>query len=144
VTIQKQLSVLVLLLLTGCITPGSQPAASSSCAFEPVWDASVAALSDFQLQAVDKASGAFETQWMEVQASTQAGLIQRDVNRERLKYVVEVKPDGRGTVARVVQLREEWSPMGVRSRQWRAIPGYSSEEETLAAVIRKRLKEQGC
>jgi hypothetical protein len=81
---------------------------------------------------------------MEVEATTQAGALQRNVNRERLKYVVEVKPDGRGAVATVVQLREEWSPMGVRSRQWRAVPGSQPEEEALASTIARRLKDKGC
>ena len=81
---------------------------------------------------------------MEVEASTQAGILQRDVNRERLKYVVEVRPDGRGTAAIVAQLREEWSPMGALSRQWRAIPGHDAEEAAMASAIARRLKEKGC
>ncbi len=143
-TIRNQLAILACLFAFGCVPLAGKPTASSSCSFEQVWDVTIAALSDFQLQTVDKTAGALETQWVEVQASTQAGIIQRDVNRERLKYVAEVKPDGRGAVATVVQLREEWSPMGVRSRQWRAIPGNSSEEEALASAITKRLKEKGC
>lgn len=143
-TIRNQLAILACLFASGCMTPAGKPTASSSCSFEQVWDVTIAALSDFQLQTVDKTSGALETQWVEVQASTQAGIIQRDVNRERLRYVVEVKLDGRGAVATVLQLREEWSPMGVRSRQWRALPGNTSEEEALASAIARRLKEKGC
>ncbi len=102
------------------------------------------ALADVQLQTIDKTTGVLETKWVEVGAATPAGALQRDVNKERLRYVVEVKPDGRGAVVSVLQLREEWSPMGVRSRQWRAIPGNSSEEEAAASAISQRLKEKGC
>lgn len=125
-----------------------KPAASSACSFDQVWDTSVVALGDLlgdsQIQSVNKTAGVLETQWKEIEASTQAGPLQRDVNKERLKYVVEVKRDAAGTVATVLQLREEWSPMGVRSRQWRAIPGNSSEESAVAGEIGRRLKAKGC
>ena len=126
------------------MTLAGKPAVSSSCSFEQVWDTSLAALGDFQLQSADRLTGVLETNWLEVAASTRAGALEREVNKERVKYVVEMKPDGRGVVATVLQLREEWSPMGVRSRQWRAIPGNSSEESAVVAEIARRLKERGC
>jgi hypothetical protein len=142
--LKKQVSLLAVLLLSGCVTLEGKPTASSSCALEQVWDASLAALADVQLETADKAAGTLETKWVEVEASTRAGALQREVNKERLRYVVEVTPEGRGAVATVVQLREGWSPMGVQSRQWRAIPGNPSEEEALASAITARLKEKGC
>lgn len=143
-TIRNQVAILACLFASGCITPAGKPTALSACSFDQVWDNAIAALEDVQLQTADKAAGTLETNWMEVEASTRAGALQRDVNRERLKYMVEVKPDGRGAVATVAQLREGWSPMGVQSRQWRAIPSNPSEEEALASAITKRLKEKGC
>lgn len=143
-TIRKQVSLLALLLLSGCMTLAGKPTASSSCSFEQVWDTSITVLGDVQLQSADKQAGLLETNWMEVEPTTRAGALEREVNKERVKYVVEVKPEGRGTAATVLQLREEWSPMGVRSRQWRAIPGNASEEEAVAAAITQRLKEKGC
>jgi hypothetical protein len=138
------LSILMCLLLAGCATLAGKPTASSSCSIEQMWDAATAALGDVQLETVDKTGGVLETKWVEVEAVTRAGALQRDVNRERIKYMVEVKPHGRGSVATVVQLREGWSPMGVQSRQWRAIPGNPSEEEALASAITARLKDKGC
>ena len=88
-TSRSLLSVTACLLSAGCATLAGKPTASSSCSFERVWDVSVAALSDFQLQTADKSTGVLETTWVEVEASTQAGILQRDVNRERLKYVVD-------------------------------------------------------
>ena len=143
-TFRKQLAVSVCLALAGCMTLAGKPAAFSSCSVAQVWDASTVALADFQLEAADKAAGGLETQWMEVAASTPAGALQREVNKERVRYVVEVSPDGGGATATVLQLREEWSPMGVRSRQWRAIPGNASEEKAVAAAITRHLKEKGC
>jgi hypothetical protein len=121
-----------------------KPAASSSCAFDQVWDAAILTIADVQFETINKAAGVLETQWVEVEASTRAGALERDVNKERLKYVVEVKRDGNGAVATVLQLREEWSPMGARMRQWRGIPGNHAEESAVAAGIARRLKEKGC
>jgi hypothetical protein len=126
------------------MTLGSTAAMSSPCSYEQVWDTSIAALADFQLQAADKTAGVLETGWMEVEASTRAGVFQRDVNKERLKYVVEINRDGAGATARVAQLREEFSPMGVRSRQWRGVSPNPSEEAALVSRISRRLKEKGC
>lgn len=126
------------------MTLAGKPAASSSCSFDQVWDAAILTMADVQFETINKAAGALETQWVEVEGSRPAGFFQRDVNKERLKYVVEVKRDGAETVATVLQLREEWSPMGVRMRQWRGIPGNPQEESAVAAGIAKRLKEKGC
>ena len=142
--IRKSVAVLSVVVLSGCMTLAGKPTTVSSCSFDQVWDTSIAALSDIQLQTADKAAGALETKWLEVEGTTQAGALQREVNKERVKYVVEVKPDGRGAAATVLQLREEWSPMGVRSRQWRAISGNSSEESAMVTEIARRLKEKGC
>jgi hypothetical protein len=139
-----QLAVSACLLLTGCTIPMGQPIASSSCSVEQVWDVSSAALRDFPLETSDQAAGILETKWMEGKASTQAGILQRDVNKERVRYVVEVKREGTGAAATVLQLREAWSPMGVRMNQWRAVPGNPTDEAAVAAEIARRLKEKGC
>jgi len=144
VTTGKQLSAIGCLLLSGCMTLEGKSTTFSSCSFDHVWDASIVALADRQLQTSDKTAGVLETRWVEVAASTRAGALERDVNKERAQYVVEIKRDGTGAMATVHQLREEWSPMGVRSRQWRGMPGNPQEESAVAAAIAKRLKEKGC
>lgn len=121
-----------------------KPTAVSPCSFDQVWDASFLTMADVQFETINKEAGVLETQWVEIAGSRQAGIFQRDVNKERLKYVVEVKRDGNGAFAAVLQLREEWSPMGARMRQWRGIPGNSQEESAAAAGITKRLKDKGC
>lgn len=144
VTMWKKLPVLGCVLLSGCMTLAGKPAAVSSCSFDQVWDAAILTIADVQFETINKSAGVLETQWVEVEASTRAGIFQRDVNKERLKYMVEVKRDGAETVATVLQLREEWSPMGVRMRQWRGIPGNPQEESAVVAGIAKRLREKGC
>ena len=143
-TMWKQLPVLGCLLLSGCMTLAGQPTAVSSCSFDQVWDTSIVTIADVQFETINKAAGVLETQWVEVEGSRQAGIFHRDVNKERFKYVVEVKQDGAGAIAMVLQLREEWSPMGVRMRQWRGMPGNPQEESAVAGEITKRLKEKGC
>jgi hypothetical protein len=143
--IWKPISVLSLLLwLSGCATMEGKPTARSPCAFEQVWDTSIVALAEIRLQTADKAAGVLETNWVEVGSSTRAGVMQRDVNKERVRYVVEVKRERAGSSATVLQLRETWSPMGARMRQWRAVPGNPKDEEAVAAEIARRLKEKGC
>src|SRR5256712_10714626 len=91
------------LLLAGCATLEGKPTATSPCAFEQVWDTSIAALESVQLQKADKAAGVLETNWVEVGSATQAGVMQRDVNKERVRYVVEVKREGPGAAATVLR-----------------------------------------
>ena len=144
VTTHRSLAVFTCLLLSGCATLEGKPTARSPCPFEQVWDTSIAALEGVRLQTADKAAGVLETNWVEVEASSQAGLMQRDVNKERAPYVVAVKRDGTGAAATVLQLREAWSPMGVKMNQWRAVPGNPRDEAGVAAEIARRLKEKGC
>ena len=89
-------------------------------------------------------NGDVEIAWLEVVSKSRAGLLERDINKERIKYIVEVQPEGAGATARVQQLREEWSPMGVQMRQWRAIAADGAEEMALGNEISRRLKAKGC
>ena len=141
---RRLLDVLACLLLAGCTTLAGKPTATSLCPFEQVWDTAIVALEGVRLQAADKAAGVVETNWVDVESTTQAGALQRDVNKERVKYVVEVKRVGTEAEATVLQLRQIWSPMGVKMNQWRAVPGNPRDEAAVAAEIARRLKEKGC
>lgn len=143
-TIKQAVPILAVLLSSGCVMLAGKPTAVSPCSFDQVWDTSILTIADVQFETINKAAGVLETQWVEVEASTRAGALQREVNKERVKYVVEVKRDGNGAVATVLQLREEWSPMGARMRQWRGLPGNPREESAVSAEITRRLKEKGC
>jgi hypothetical protein len=134
---------LLLMVATACSTVGGQPVASS-CSFEQVWDTSIAALEGLRLESADKSKGVVETAWTEVAAASRAGILQREVNKERFKYIIRLHPQNAGVGASVRQLREQWSPMGARMRKWRVMQENASEEATLAAEISRRLKDKGC
>src|SRR5438445_12792309 len=142
--ILKQVSLLAGLTLAGCASLEGKPTATSPCAFEQVWDTSIATLEGVRLLKADKDAGVLETNWVEVGSATQAGIMQRDVNKERVKYVSKVRGEGDGAAATGLQRREQWSPMGVRMRQSRAVPGSLTDEEAVAAEIARRLKAKGC
>ena len=129
--------------LAGCLS-SSPPNARSSCSFEQVWDTAIASLEGSHLESADKANGRVETAWLEVPSQNRAGIMGRDVNKERVKYIVEVQRATAATAATVQQRREEWTAMGVRMRQWRAIPSNQSEEAALVTQISNRLREKGC
>jgi hypothetical protein len=135
---------LALLLLPGCASVAGKAVAASACSFNQAWDVAIASLEGIPLRSADKARGVLETDWVEVAGSTRAGILQREINKERFKYVVEVKPAGTGAGATVLQLREEWSPMGARMRLWRRMPPNPSEEAAMAADISRRLQDKGC
>ena len=130
--------------LASCQIAGSVPTASSACSFDQVWDTAIASLDGAKLESADKTNGRVKTAWLEVASKSRAGLLERDVNKERIKYIVQVQPEGAGAKARVQQLREEWSPMGVQMRQWRAIAADGAEETALGNEISRRLKAKGC
>src|SRR2546427_8122169 len=141
--ILKQVSLLAGLTLAGCASLEGKPTATSPCAFEQVWDTSIAALEGVRLLKADKDAGVLETNWVAVGSATQAGIMQRDVNKKRVKYGIEVRREGPAAAGPVLQLREERSPMGGRIRQWRAVPGSLTDEEAVAPEIAPRLQAKG-
>jgi hypothetical protein len=134
----------VFLALAGCQSISPLSKADTSCSFDQVWDTAIASLQGAQLHAADKTNGLVETAWLEVSSKSRAGLLQRDVGKEHVRYIIRVTPEGKGARATVQQLREDWSPMGVQMRQWRAMPPDAGEEAALATDIRRRLTEKGC
>ena len=138
-----------LLILTagvyaGCIGFLGSPKVTTHCPFDQAWSVVLASLEEFDLDHVNDAKGVIETSWLTVQATTKAGLLQRDVNKERVRFIVDVEPQAQGASVAVQQFRETWSPMGVRYREWRRVPPHQDEEARLAERIEKRLKDRGC
>src|SRR2546428_14151992 len=129
VTTHRLLAVFTCLLLAGCATLEGKPTATSPCPFEQVWDTSIVALSDVRLQKADKAAGVLETNWAEVGSATQAGVMQRDINKKRVRYGGGGKREGPGAAATGLQLREAWSAMGVMIEPWAALPRDPTEGE---------------
>ncbi len=131
-------------MLAGCAGLFGAPVVRTSCTFDEAWSVALASLNEFEIRRVDRRRGTIETDWVVVQAMTKAGLLQRDVNRERVRFLLQVTQENEGANVAVHQLREQWSPMGAQYREWRRAPPITEEEKLLAQRIRQRLKSRKC
>ncbi len=131
-------------LLTGCAGLFNGLKVRTSCSFDQAWSVALASLKEFEIRRIDQQKGMIETDWVVVRAMTKAGAFQRDVNKERVRFILDVVPEHGGASVAVHQLREQWSPMGVRYREWRRLPPLEDEEARLARRIHQRLKSRKC
>ncbi len=131
-------------LLAGCTGLFGAPLVRTPCSFDQTWSVALASLNEFEIRRVDRRKGTIETDWVVVQAMTKAGLLQRDVNRERVRFLLQVTQENEGASVAVHQSREQWSPMGAQYREWRRVPPITEEEELLAQRLRQRLKSRTC
>ena len=131
-------------LSAGCAGLFAAPKVTTSCSFDQAWSVALASLEEFEIRRIDQPKGMIETDWVVVQAMSKAGALQRDVNKERVRFILDVVPEQGGVSVTVHQLREQWSPMGARYREWRRIPPLEDEQARLARRIHQRLKSQKC
>ena len=134
----------VCFMAVGCAGLSGAPKVTTSCSFDQAWSAALASLDEFEIRRVDQQNGTIETDWLVVQAMTRAGVLRRDVNKERVRFVLDVVPEHGGASVAVHQMREQWSPMGVRYREWRRMPPLDDEQARLARRIHQRLKARKC
>ena len=132
------------LMAGGCAGLVSAPKVTTSCSFDQAWSLALASLEEFEIRRIDQGKGTIDTDWVVVQAMTEAGVLRRDVNKERVRFFLKVVPENGGASVAVHQLREQWSPMGVRYREWRRIPPLEDEQARLARRIHQRLKARQC
>src|SRR2546429_7626803 len=114
--------------LAGCLSSPTT-SARSSCRFEQVWDTAIASLEGSQLESADKTNGRIETAWLEVPSQSHAGILERDVNKERVKYLVAVQREAGGTIAKSQQRPGQRKPHGVRMRPMQGGPAPLSHEK---------------
>jgi len=131
-------------LIAGCAGLFGAPKVTTPCSSDQAWSAALASLEEFEIRRIDQDNGTIETDWVVVQAESKAGILRRDVNKERVRFILDVVPENAGASVVVHQMREQWSPMGVRYREWRQIPSFEDEEARLAQRIHQRLKSQKC
>ena len=139
------LSVLIL-LNAGCAGLYSAPSIATTCSPEQTWDVALASVNEFELRRVNKDKRTLETGWV---ADTpinngKSGIFQRKLNKERARFIISIKPDEKGSIITVKQIREFWSPQGVQMRSWRQIPPNEEQERQLTTRIQTRLKRQTC
>ncbi len=141
-----RVSLLILIagVCAGCIGFLGPPKVATHCPFDQAWSVALASLDEFDLERVDESKGTIETSWLTVQATTKAGVLERDVNKERVRFIVDVETQGQGASVAVQQFRETWSPMGSRYREWFRISPHRDEETRLAKRIEKRLQDREC
>ncbi len=133
-----------MLLHSGCVSWSDAPSVATTCSPEQTWTVALASLQEFELRRIDKESRVIETDWIAVQSNRLSGLIGRDINEERARFVLTIQPhQGQSTVT-IKQIREFWSPQGVQSRSWRQIPGNEEQERQLASRIHGQLKRAQC
>ncbi|WP_447970620.1 hypothetical protein [Nitrospira sp. M1] len=129
----------------GCVGWSNAPSVATHCSPEQTWSVALASLQEFELRKIDQEHRIIETDWVAVQSSRLSGMMNRNINEERARFVLEIEPDEGGhSTVRVKQIREFWSPQGVQSRSWRQIPANEEQERQLAARIQAKLKRVSC
>jgi len=135
----------LLFLTSGCVGWTSAPSVETNCSLEQTWSVALASLQEFELRSIDQKTRVIETEWIKVQTSRLSGLMNRNLNEERARFVLTIEPENTGqSVVTVKQIREFWSPQGVQSRSWRQIPANEDQERQLAARIQVKLKRAPC
>jgi len=129
----------------GCVGWTSAPSVETTCSLEQTWSVALASLQEFELRKIDQKNRIIETDWVAVQPSRTSGLMNRNINEERARFILTIEPKDTGqSSVTVKQIREFWSPQGVQSRSWRQIPSNEDQERQLAARIQAKLKRAPC
>jgi uncharacterized lipoprotein len=119
------------------------------CPYETVWDASLETMKDRPLMVRDKAAGAIETDWVEMDAAVRSyGMFGRDAShRERARMTLYVKKMDDVTSVSLSENREVWHRKGGVTQQATKWWPVDPSEEAIAAVLNRlnaKLKERGC
>ena len=133
-----------LVSLAGCASWFHAPSVATTCSAEKTWSIALASLQEFELRRIDEVNKIIETDWIAVRPHRLSGLMNRDINEERARFVLSILSNEGQSKISVRQIREFWSPQGVQSRVWRQIPGNEEQERQLAARIQGKLKRAQC
>ena len=137
---------ILMLLNAGCAGLYSAPSIATTCSPEQTWHVALGSVNEFELRRVNKDKWIIETGWV---ADTpinkgRSGIFQRDLNKERARFIITIKPDEKGSLVTVKRIREFWSPQGVQMRSWRQIPPNEEQEHQLATRLTNRLLRKTC
>ena len=132
------------LIHTGCASWYSAPRVATTCTPEKTWSIALSSLQEFELRRIDEENKVIETDWIADRSGRLSGVLGRDINEERARFVLNILPEQGQSTVTVKQIREFWSPQGVQSRSWRQIPPNEEQERQLAARIQGRLKRAQC
>lgn len=137
---------IMLWLNSGCAGFPSAPKVATTCPPEQTWEVALASVDEFELRRINKDKRVIETEWVKDTPVNQgkSGIFQRPLNEERARFILTIKPDEKGSLVTVQQVREFWSPQGVQMRSWRQIPPNEEQEHQLATRLTNRLLREAC
>ncbi len=140
-------SLLLVILTVGCAAVSGAPSTvKAGCSYDQAWAVTLAGMTEFVLTQEDKDKGVIETDWATFASQRTYGVFQRQGNKERVRFVVNVDAARQPVRISVRQAREFFSPGGARSQgiAWKRIPPNAEEEQRLVRRITNNLLSEGC
>ena len=141
------LSLFLIVSTVGCAAVSGAPGTvKAGCSYDQAWSVALASMNEFVLTQEDKDKGAIATEWATFASGQLAGAFQRQANKERARFFVNVEADRQPVRISVRQTREFFSPVGARSQgiAWKRIPPVAEEERRLIQRITNQLLDKGC
>ena len=140
------LSLFLIVSTVGCATMSGAPSTvKAGCSYDQAWSVALASMDEFVLTQEDKDKGVIATEWATFASERLAGAFQRQVNKERARFYLNVEATRQPVTISVQQVREFYSPMGARSQaMWKRVPPDHEEEQRLVERITSQLLSEGC
>ena len=144
---QLILSLFLAVSTVGCAAVSGAPSTvKAGCSYDQAWAVTLASMTEFVLTQEDKDKGAIETDWTSFASQRTLGAFQRQGNKERARFLVDVEAGRQPVRISVRQDREFFSPAGARSQgiAWKRIPPNAEDEQRLVQRITNNLLSEGC
>ena len=141
------LSLFLVVSTVGCAAVSGAPhTVKAACSYGQAWAVALSSMDEFVLTQEDKDKGAIATEWATFASDRSIGVFQRQGNKERARFFVNVEADRQPVRISVRQAREFFSPVGARSQgiAWKRIPPNAGEERRLIQRITNQLLSEGC
>ena len=141
------LSLFLAVSTVGCAAISGAPSTvKAACSYDQAWSVALASMNEFVLTQEDKDKGAIETEWATFASERSIGVFQRQGNKERARFSVNVDAARQPVRISVRQAREFFSPVGARSQgiAWKRVPPNAEEERRLIQRITNQLLSEGC
>ena len=141
------LSLFLVVSTVGCAAVSGAPhTVKAGCSYDQAWAVALASMNEFVLTQEDKNKGVIETEWATFASERLVGAFQRQGNKERARFLVNVETAGQPVSISVRQAREFFSPVGARSQgiAWKRVPPDTEEEQRLVQRITNQLLSEGC
>ncbi len=141
------LSLFLVVSTVGCAAVSGAPSTvKAGCSYDQAWAVALASMNEFVLTQEDKDKGMIETDWASFASDRSIGVFQRQGNKERARFFVNVDANRLPVRISVRQDREFFSPVGARSQgiAWKRVPPNAEEERRLVQRITNQLMSEGC